>query len=132
MYREIPQKLNNELVPKVKDLLTPDQNKRLGQIQLQGKFRYVVPAVLRGLSELKLSDEQKQKLSELSGQTVQGGLVTRKAHEESAAKAMAMLTAEQQETLKELQGETFDLTRLVPRTPRIPRPPRIAPPGKGN
>jgi hypothetical protein len=130
MYREIAQKLNDEFVPKVKELLTADQNKRLAQIQLQGRFRNLVPAVLRGLAELKLNEEQKQKLSALSGEMGRG-VINSKIHEEYTAKAMEVLTAEQKETLKGLQGETFDLTRLVPRTPRTPRPPRLAPPGKG-
>jgi len=135
MYQEIPLKLHSEFGPKAKELLTPDQNRRLLQIQFQGKLRNSVPSALlrpRPVPELKLTDEQKQKLNALGMELVRGGPITSKVAEEHAVKAMEVLTAEQKETLMELQGESFDLTRLVPRTPRTPRAPRIAPPGKGN
>jgi len=141
LYREIAQKLNEEFTPKVKELLTADQNKRLYQIQFQDSLRNSVPrAFLRPheAAELKLTNEQKQKLRTLSSEFFQNAYPSGKSTgssakflEEYGGKAIEVLTAEQRETLNQLMGDLFDHSRLVPRTPRVPRP-RQAPPGKGN
>jgi hypothetical protein len=137
LYRDIPLKLNEEFIPKVKELLTSGQYKRLQQIQFQHSWTESAPdALLRPheAAELKLTDEQKDKLkalsSEFNGLVVisgRGSLERQTKHSgEYEDKALGVLTEVQRDALVELKGDPFNLSRLVPRTLRI------APPVKGN
>src|SRR5262249_30991442 len=68
-YAEIGRKLDDEFIPKAKKLLTADQNKRFQQIQLQHRLNSSGPRALLAAdlaSELKLRDDQQQKLNALS------------------------------------------------------------------
>src|SRR5206468_4308732 len=60
-------KLSDEFNPKVKELLSADQFKRLKQIQIQAQGSAALnnPEVA---SELKLSDDQKKQLTELQAE----------------------------------------------------------------
>ena len=119
---DIANKLSAEFDPKVKELIGADATKRLLQIQLQYHVRNSGPSALIAAdvaSELKLSDEQKQKLNELNaefGRRGRGGggdqEAIAKLREERTAKAMDLLTAEQKDKLKALQGSPFDVTQI--------------------
>ncbi|HEY2411253.1 MAG TPA: hypothetical protein VGI40_03375 [Pirellulaceae bacterium] len=122
---QIGNKLNDEFDPKVKALLSADQVKRLQQIQLQAAWQNQgPPALLQAdvASELKLSDEQRQKLNALTMEYTQkqrelfaGGFdqaAAAKMREERTSKAMEVLTAEQKEKLNSLKGKQFDVSQL--------------------
>ena len=62
---EIGRKLDDEFNPKVKEVLSADQFKRLQQIQLQANLAFGGPVALNAPevdSQLKLTEDQKQKL----------------------------------------------------------------------
>src|SRR5436190_2794802 len=123
---EIAAKLNAEFNPKVKDLVATDPFKRLRQIELQANFRNLGPGALLTsdvAAELKLTDDQKKTLADLNTEFGRkqrelftggggGGDALTKLREESTMKAMEVLTAEQKEKLKALQGNTFDVSQL--------------------
>lgn len=126
---EIRGRMNDEFIPKAKQLLSVDQFKRFQQIQLQLRLR-TGPAGLLTLvpdvaSELKLTDDQRQSLNALLRQMRQGfglgGIGTRdgqerlrKVQEEYAAKAVEVLTEEQRVALTKLKGSEFDVSKLPP------------------
>ena len=123
---EIAAKLNAEFNPKVKDLVAADPFKRLRQIELQANFRNLGPGALLTsdvAAELKLTDDQKKTLADLNTEFGRkrrelftggggGGDALTKLREESTMKAMEVLTVEQKEKLKALQGNTFDVSQL--------------------
>jgi hypothetical protein len=122
---QIGNKLNEEFDPKVKALLSADQLKRLQQIRFQAAWQTQGPPALlmpEAASELKLSDEQRQKLNALTMEYAQkqrelftGGFdpaAAAKMREERTAKATELLTAEQKEKLKSLEGSPFDIAQL--------------------
>ncbi len=127
---EIRGRMNDEFIPKAKELLSADQFKRFQQIQLQIRLR-TGPAGLLALapdvaSELKVTDDQRQSLKTLIRQ-MQGGFARtsvigitdgperrRKVQEEYAAKAVEVLTEEQSVALTKLKGREFDISKLPP------------------
>jgi Spy/CpxP family protein refolding chaperone len=122
---QIGNKLNDEFDPKVKALLSADQVKRLNQIRLQAAWQNQGPPALLladVASELKLSDEQRQKLNALTMEYAQkqrelftGGFnqeAAAKMREERTSKALDVLTAEQKEKLNSLKGNSFDVSQL--------------------
>jgi len=124
---EISTKLNAEFAPKVKELLSADQYKRLQQIQLQANLSLQGPTALNApevASELKLTDEQKQKLMALNTEYAQkqrdlftgggggGGEAFTKLREERATKTIEVLTPEQKEKLNSLKGSSFDVSQI--------------------
>jgi len=123
---EIGNKLNDEFNPKLKAIISPDQYKRLAQIQLQSNLRNIGPGALttgETAAELKLTDDQKQKLNALGAEFAQkqrdlftgGGFdqaAMAKLRDERTTKTMELLTAEQKETLNKLKGSDFDVSQL--------------------
>jgi hypothetical protein len=123
---DISNKLNAEFDPKVKALIGADATKRFEQVQLQYNVRNSAPSALTAAdvaAELKLSDEQKQKLNDLNAEFGRrqrelfgggggGQEAFAKLREERTAKAMDVLTAEQKDKLKALQGSPFDVTQI--------------------
>jgi parvulin-like peptidyl-prolyl isomerase len=125
---DLSRKLNDEFDPKLKALVSADQYKRLMQIQLQMNLRNQGAAALTApevAAELKLSDDQKEKLNQLNTEYMQkqrelftggGGAgnleAFTKLREERTSKTMDVLTAEQKATLNKLKGSEFDVTQL--------------------
>jgi hypothetical protein len=121
-------KLDEQFAPKVKELLVPDEFKRLRQIQLQaaGSSAYADSEVVK---ELSLTDEQQQKLAELEAETVRlereiyaaGGdfqeriARTREMREQRDAVARDVLTTEQAARLASLRGQAFDVSQISSR-----------------
>ncbi len=126
---EIEIKLNGEFNPKVKEIVSADQYKRLQQIQLQANLAQRGPGSLAFTelaAELKLTDEQKKKLNDsqaeidakqrelfFSGGGGGGGQAFGKLRDERIAKTNEILTAKQKETLNSLKGAAFDTNQLV-------------------
>ena len=121
---EVNRKLNDEFNPKVKALVSADQYKRLQQIHLQSNLRFGGPGALtysEVAAELKLTDDQKKKLDDLSNEyrrrqfTGGGGDQDARAklREEFAGKTTEVLTAEQKTTLEKLKGPEFDVSQLA-------------------
>jgi Spy/CpxP family protein refolding chaperone len=122
---DIGRKLNNEFDPKVKELVSADQYKRLKQIQLQANLRNQGPSALTDAdvaAELKLTDEQKKKLDDLNaeyGRRLRGGAgggggaeAFAQLREERTTKTMEVLTADQKAKLETLKGGAFDVSQL--------------------
>jgi Spy/CpxP family protein refolding chaperone len=122
---QIGNKLNDEFDPKVKALLSADQLKRLQQIRLQVAWQNQGPPALLladVAGELKLTDEQRQKLNSLTMEYGQkqrelftGGFdqaAAAKLREERTAKTLDVLSDEQKEKLKSLQGKEFNVAQL--------------------
>jgi Spy/CpxP family protein refolding chaperone len=122
---QIGNKLNDEFDPKVNALLSADQLKRLQEIRLQAAWQNQGPPALLlpdVASELKLTDEQRQKLNALTMEYTQkqrelfaGGFdqaAAAKMREERTSKALEVLTAEQKEKLNSLKGKPFDVSQL--------------------
>jgi Spy/CpxP family protein refolding chaperone len=124
---DVGTKLNAEFDPKVKALVGADAYKRLQQIQLQYNVRNSGPAALTAsdvAAELKLTDEQKQKLNEMlpefsnkMRELFRGGGggdadARRKLIAEFVTKSTDLLTTDQKEKLKSLQGSTFDVSQI--------------------
>ncbi|MCS7167870.1 MAG: hypothetical protein RMI91_06855 [Gemmatales bacterium] len=114
--RELAEKTEKELG----SILTPEQAKRLGQIQLQlqlrrGDYRAVL-ANSEVASQLSLTNEQKEKISQLDAEFekimregFQGGNRQEifQRLQELRGKYEAVLTDQQKAKLKELSGEPF-------------------------
>jgi len=127
---EIGRSLNDRFFPKAEELLSADQYKRFQQIQFQFRFQNLSTMALLApnvASELKLTDDQKQKLNTLDSERRQslfpaGGSGKGKENiermmkhrDEYKTKAIEVLTAEQKETLNKLMGNEFDLSKFVP------------------
>jgi Spy/CpxP family protein refolding chaperone len=118
---DIGRKLNSEFDPKVKALVKESDYKRLQQIQLQANLRNQGPAALLAddvAAELKLTAEQKQKLTALNAEysVRRGGGGDREAfakmREERTAKTLELLTADQKTALEKLKGQEFDVSQL--------------------
>lgn len=116
------------------EILKPEQAKRLEQISLQFAFQQGGALALANpeiQAKLKITDEQKNKLKDLSddmnekrrelGQSAQDGgdpqemAKKRQAlQKEGAEKVMSLMTDDQKKTWKELTGEPFEV-RMEPR-----------------
>jgi len=119
---EVTRKLAAAFVPKLEQLLTPDQLQRLKEIQLQasGVDMWTEPAIAK---ELDLSDEQNTKLTalrdeysrrqqQLDGDFQQRFARIRELNAERDSKALDLLTAVQKEKLSALKGPPFDVSQL--------------------
>ena len=122
---QISTKLTEEFDPKLKAIVSADQLKRLQQIRLQSALQFQGPPALLNsdvASEINLSDEQRRKLNALTMEYAQkqrelfsngsDPAATGKMREERAAKVKEVLTEEQKEKLKSLQGSPFDVSQL--------------------
>jgi len=125
---DIGRKLNDEFSPKVKEVLSADQYKRLQQIQLQANLSFQGPMALNAPevdSQLKLTEDQKQKLMAINMdfQQKQRDLFTggggggnqeafTKLRDERTAKTMDVLTPEQKEKLNTIKGAAFDVSQI--------------------
>lgn len=121
----ISTKLNEEFTPKIKEVVSADQFKRLKQIQVQvqGSTALTNADVA---TELNLTDEQKKKISDLQTEFArkQRELFTgggdaqerfgkmRELNTERDNKAMTVLNAEQKEKFNTLKGSAFDVSQL--------------------
>jgi len=124
---DITRKLNEEFNPKVKELLSADQFKRLQQIQLQTNLAFAGPMALNVPevdSQLKLTEDQKQKLMAINTEFQQkqrdlfggggggGQEAFAKLRDERTAKTLDVLTPEQKEKLNAMKGSAFDVSQL--------------------
>jgi len=106
-YVKIRGKLAGEFNPKAAALLSPDQLKRLRQIDLQNWLKSSAPRALLApdvVGELKLTDDQRQTLSALDSQFMAKRLEAGFNPAEYNDKAIKVLTDEQKETLNKLKG----------------------------
>jgi polyhydroxyalkanoate synthesis regulator protein len=125
---EIRKKVDDEFIPKVNAMLSADQQKRLAQIRFQNSIRNLGPLALSPVaSELKLTDDQQQKLTALTtefraqqreiaptGRTdPEAAAKLSKVKEEFWSKAVELLSAEQKAALETLKGREFDTSQLV-------------------
>jgi len=101
---------------KVDEILQPPQRARLDEILLQvdGVAALRQPTVAE---KLKLTDDQKTKLTELFAQRGQGGGGGggggAQAREERDAKAMEILTADQKSQFTSMQGKKIEIDRAA-------------------
>jgi Spy/CpxP family protein refolding chaperone len=131
-FRQEMEKVQAETTKKLAEILQPEQLKRLKQIELQqqGAAALRRPEVA---DTIGLTEEQKEKLEAIEtesrekmrqrfsersddGEQQRGpGRFDfeefRKAREETEGKAMAVLTAEQKQKLRDMMGEPFELDR---------------------
>jgi hypothetical protein len=142
-FRAIAQKVNDDFLPKLEELLTAEQYQRFQQIRFRNRLIFNGPRTLLAsqvASELKLTDIQKLQLYDLGSEFGRsgpflpvfggkgggpGGFLTfdntYKHGVEYRTKAIELLTPDQEETLKKLEGKEFDLSALVGRS--TPPPP---------
>ncbi len=119
---DVNRKLAAAFLPKLQELLTPNQIQRLKQIQLQasGIDVWLEPDISR---ELDLNSEQQAKITELrndysrrqqqlDGDFQQRFAKIRELNAERDAKAVELLTAAQKARLEELKGAPFDVSQL--------------------
>lgn len=130
---EVTRKLNEKFVPRLKEILTPEQFERLLQIHRQSGGSQVLaePAFVKGIELTKDQQEKLSKLNQEYGQK-QGELMAsafgggggdaqgyfakvQDLNKERDAKAVELLTKEQQEKYTQLKGKAFDLTLLQQR-----------------
>jgi Spy/CpxP family protein refolding chaperone len=118
--REEMQQAREDQQKKINDILLPNQQDRLQQItlQLQGARALSDPKVA---DKLKLTDDQKKQLADLSGDYRQkmmdlfqgGGPPDRdamnKLRTEQNDKAMAILTSDQKDEFTKMQGKKIDI-----------------------
>jgi len=118
-------KLNAEYTPKLQTVVGADAVKRLKQIQIQSQGGGAL-ANADVASELKLNDEQKKKIDDLSteyttksrelftggGDRQELAAKTAELTKDRDTKALAVLTAEQKEKFTALKGKTFDISTL--------------------
>jgi hypothetical protein len=123
--QDITTKLNEEFTPKLKDLLSADQMKRLKQIQVQEQGAGALTNA-DVAAELALTDDQKKKLADVQAEygrkqrelfTGGGDIQERiaKGRELTAARdkqAVEVLTAEQKTKYEALKGSPFDVSQL--------------------
>jgi hypothetical protein len=117
-------KVNESVEPKLKEALTADQLKRLGEIKIQanGIASLSDAAVVK---ELGLSDEQQKKIADVraegekaqrelfgSGNNQEAFAKSREVTEQTLAKATDVLDAGQKEKLTALKGKPFDVSQL--------------------
>jgi len=115
-------KLAAAFLPKLQELLTPDQILRLRQIQLQasGIDVWMEPETV---TELDLSKDQQAKIKELredynrrqqqlDGDFQQRFAKIRELNVERDAKALELLSSAQKAKLDELKGVPFDVSQL--------------------
>ena len=118
----VNRKLAAQFLPKLQEILSPDQIARLRQIQLQasGIEVWIEPEVSK---ELELSEEQRHTLTELRNeynrraQQLDGDFQQRfaKIREMNAERdklALDLLNAAQQDKLNVLKGASFDVSQL--------------------
>jgi hypothetical protein len=116
-------KLNEEFTPKVKEILSADQFKRLKQIQVQAMGAGPALASKDVASELGLSADQTKKIAdlnteaqtkqrELSGDFQERFAKIRELNTERDSKAVEVLTADQKTKFTALKGSAFDTTQL--------------------
>src|SRR5262245_33364438 len=119
---DVSRKLNAAFIPKLQQVLTPDQLERLKQIQLQasGIDQWTEPEIAK---ELDLTDEQKRKITDLrneynrrqqqlDGDFQQRFARIRELNNERDNKALELLSADQQARLTALKGAPFDVSQL--------------------
>ncbi|HMC10925.1 MAG TPA: hypothetical protein VKH44_06530 [Pirellulaceae bacterium] len=119
---DVTRKLTAAFLPKLEQVLSPDQILRLKQIQLQasGIDVWTEPEVAK---ELDFNDEQKAKLAELrseynrrtqqlDGDFQQRFAKIRELNAERDNKALDLLTAAQKARLAEIKGAPFDVSQL--------------------
>jgi Spy/CpxP family protein refolding chaperone len=127
------QELNRTMMAEVKtgitEILKPEQVKRFEQLQLQqaGVMAFATPRVQEGL---KITAEQKTKISDVNQEyqpkmreifgTLQndreaGMKKLAELRKEQTEKVMAVLTAEQRTSYKEMTGEPFEIKMEPPR-----------------
>jgi Spy/CpxP family protein refolding chaperone len=118
---DVNRRLAAAFLPKLQELLTPEQIQRLKQIQLQasGIDVWTEPDTAR---ELDLSQEQQARLIALrneytrrqptDGDFQQRFAKIRELNAERDAKAVELLTAAQKAKLDELKGAPFDVSQL--------------------
>jgi len=134
-YVEIVKQAQEGFLPQLKELLTAEQYQRLQQIQFQNRLNFYGPKTLLApdvAPDLKLTDDQKQKLDVLNGEFKRIPFVLRdgrffkedsvKHGRQYRTKTIELLTAEQKEALNKREGDEFDLSALVTR--KSPPPPR--------
>jgi hypothetical protein len=117
-------KVNESVEPKLKEALTADQLKRLGEIKIQanGIASLSDAAVVK---ELGLSEEQQKKIADIraegekaqrelfgSGNNQEAFAKSREVTEQTLAKATDVLDAGQKEKLTALKGKPFDVSQL--------------------
>ena len=115
-------KLNESLEPKLKEALTADQLKRLGEIRIQanGIASLLDAAVVK---ELGISDEQQKKITairdegdrarrELDGNNDEARAKARELTEQTLAKSIDVLDAGQKEKFTALKGKPFDVSQI--------------------
>ena len=121
---EVNTKVQGEINTKLKAIVSADQYKRLGEIQLQANLLNQGPLALTATAiatELKLTDEQKEKLTDLATEYAakqrelrMGGTVDAEAmnklREEQTTKTVEVLAAEQKTKLETLKGKAFDVS----------------------
>jgi hypothetical protein len=119
--RELGQMVSQETLAALKDVLKPDQLKRLKQIELQaaGVAAFTTPEVQKALN---LTDQQREELRTINdaygkqmreligGGNEQGGRERMATlRKETMTKVQAVLTDAQKGTWKELTGEPFEV-----------------------
>jgi hypothetical protein len=128
--QELTRNMNAELHKELANILKPEQTKRFTQIQLQqsGVNAFSTPRVQE---ELKLTDEQKSKIRDISQDLNESMREAFQASQDDRAAAMqkiaglrkqgmektlAVLTDEQKSTWKDMTGEPFEV-KFEPRRP---------------
>jgi Spy/CpxP family protein refolding chaperone len=121
--QELTRNMNAELHKELGNILKPEQTKRFTQIQLQqsGVNAFATPRVQE---ELKLTDEQKSKIRDISQDVNESTREAFQASQDDRAAAMqkiaglrkqgmektlAVLTDEQKSTWKDMTGEPFEV-----------------------
>jgi hypothetical protein len=126
-FEAASKKVNATFEPKLKELLTADQFKRLGEIRIQaiGVDGLADPAVAK---ELGLKEDQQKKIADIQAealkarQTLMAGAQqgnfqevmakVRELTEQTLSKATDVLDASQKEKFTALKGKPFDLAQL--------------------
>lgn len=124
---EVAKKVSEKLEPKLKEALTAEQLKRLGEIKIQaaGVAALSDAAVVK---ELGLSDEQTKKIAAISeegqkatrelfagardGNAQEAMTKVREANAKTLAQATEVLDAGQKEKFASLKGKPFDVAQL--------------------